>query len=182
MIAKYLSGFILWLAGWKLDIRVPSDKKYVIIVAPHTSNWDFIIGKLVSWVAGIKPKVLVKKEAFNVVSRPFILMWGGIPVDRSNTADLLEQVFKLFEENDEFALSLTPEGTRKRNPNWKTGFYRIAVKASVPIYLAYIDYGTRQAGFHQKYVPTGDMDLDIKKIKSYYKDMKGKYPDRFALE
>jgi len=182
MVAKYLSKFILWTIGWKIDIPIPKEKKYLIILAPHTSNWDFIIGKLANWASGFKPNVLIKKEAFNFITKPFFRKWGGIAVDRSKTDHLIDEVAKMFEENNEFVLSLTPEGTRKRNPNWKTGFYRIAIRANVPIYLAYLDYGTKQGGMHQKFVPTGDMEKDIKEIKAYYKDIKGKYPDQFALE
>jgi 1-acyl-sn-glycerol-3-phosphate acyltransferase len=182
MIAKYLSIFILWAIGWKIDIRIPPEKKYVIIVAPHTSNWDFFIGKLAHWASGLKPNAMIKKEAFTFWSGPFLRMWGGIPVDRSKTADLIEQIVQLYNDREEFALSLTPEGTRKLNPNWKTGFYRIAMQVNIPIYLGYINYGTKQGGMHQKFVPTGDMEKDIKEIKLYYKDMKGKYPDQFANE
>jgi 1-acyl-sn-glycerol-3-phosphate acyltransferase len=182
MILKYLSKFILWVIGWKIDIRIPPEKKYIIAVAPHTSNWDYVIGQFAYWATGLKPKVMIKREAFSSIAGPLIRMCGGIPVDRSKAISLIEQVFKLFEEKDEFVLSITPEGTRKRNPNWKTGFYRIAMRANVPIYLGYIDYAKKRGGMQQKFVPTGDMDKDIKEIKAYYKDMKGKYPDQFALE
>jgi 1-acyl-sn-glycerol-3-phosphate acyltransferase len=182
MIPKYLARFILWITGWKIDFRIPPEKKCIIVVAPHTSNWDLIIGKLVNWSSGIKPKFLVKKEAFNFFTSPLIYMWGGIPVDRSKSGDVIEQVIKLFEEKEELVLGITPEGTRKRNPDWKTGFYRIAIRANVPIYLGYIDFATKQGGMHQKFVPTGDMEKDMKEIKTYYKDMKGKYPNQFAIE
>jgi 1-acyl-sn-glycerol-3-phosphate acyltransferase len=182
MIVKYISKFILWILGWKIDIRIPPEKKYVIIVAPHTSNWDYFIGKLTNWATGLRPKVLVKKEAFTFFAGPFVRAWGGIPVDRSNSMDIIEQISKMFEENEVFVLGITPEGTRQRNPNWKTGFYRIAIRAGVPIYFGYINYATKSGGMHQRFMPTGDMEKDIKKIKAYYKDMKGKFPDQFAIE
>ena len=182
MISKYLAKFILWIFRWKINLPIPPEKKYVIVIAPHTSNWDLIVGKLANWASGLKPKVLVKKEAFTFFAGPFIRMWGGVPVDRTNTANLVEQIFKMFEENEAFVLGITPEGTRKRNPNWKTGFYRIALRAKVPIYFGYVDYGTRRGGMHDKFVPTGDMEKDMKEIKAYYKDMKGKFPDQFAIE
>jgi 1-acyl-sn-glycerol-3-phosphate acyltransferase len=181
MILKYLSKFILWAMGWKIDIQIPPEKKYIIAVAPHTSNWDFVIGQFAYWSTGLKPKIMIKKEAFTPIAGPLIRMCGGIPVDRSKSINLIEQVFKLFDEKNEFVLSITPEGTRKRNPNWKTGFYRIALRANVPIYLGYINYGKKQGGMQHKFVPTGDMDKDIKEIKAYYKDMVGKYPEQFAL-
>jgi 1-acyl-sn-glycerol-3-phosphate acyltransferase len=182
MIVKYLSRFIIWLIGWKIDIKIPPEKKYIIVIAPHTSNWDLIIGKLANWANGMKPKVLVKKEAFTFFAGPFIRMWGGIPVDREKTGGVLEQVVKMFEERDELVLGITPEGTRKRNPDWKTGFHRIARKANVPVYLAYVDFATKKGGMHQKFEITADLEMDMKRLKDYYKDMKGLYPEQFAIE
>ncbi len=181
MMTKILAKFIIWLIGWKIKMVIPPEKKYILIIAPHTSNWDFIIGKLASWSCGQKAKVLVKKEAFKFLLAPVIRMWGGVPIDRKNTVNIVDQVVQYFEQNDEFVLGITPEGTRKRNPDWKTGFYRIALKAKVPIYFGYIDFGTKKAGMHDCIFPTGDMEKDMIQIKAYYKDMKGHYPDQFAF-
>ncbi|MDF1546286.1 MAG: lysophospholipid acyltransferase family protein [Bacteroidales bacterium] len=182
MIARYVAKFIFWLIGWKFDPRIPTEKKYIIIIAPHTSNWDFLIGKLTNWICGVSPKVLVKKEAFTFLTGPFIRMWGGIPIDRNNTVNIVDQVVQYFNDNEEFILGITPEGTRKRNPNWKTGFYRIAVKAKVPIFYGYIDFKTKTAGMHDHFDPTGDMEADMKKIKAYFKDMEGYHKEDFAIE
>jgi len=182
MLLKYFAKFILWLLGWKIDIRIPKEKKYVIAVAPHTSNLDLFIGKLTNWVSGLKPKFIIKKEAFNFITAPIIRKWGGIPIDRNNTIDVVDQLVKHFEENEYFVLAITPEATRKRNPNWKTGFYRIAFKAKVPIYLAYVDFKTKQGGMHQRFDPTGNMEEDMNEIKAYFKDMEGYYKEQFAIE
>lgn len=182
MFTKYLSKFILWLIGWKIDIKVPEEKKYVIAVAPHTSNWDLIIGKLANWSAGIKPKFIIKKEAFNFFTSRIIRGWGGIPIDRNDSVNIVDQLVKHFEENEYFVLAITPEATRKRNPNWKTGFYRIAMKAKVPIYLAYIDFRTKKGGIEERFEPSGDLEEDIRKIKAYFKDMQGYHKDQFAIE
>ena len=89
---------------------------------------------------------------------------------------------KLFNEREELILAITPEGTRKRNPNWKTGFYRIAIAANVPVSLAYIDFGKKELSMGKMFYPTGNMEEDIKKVKEYYKDKKGYHPEKFAVE
>ncbi len=159
MITKFLAKSILWLSGWQVRMELPSCKKYIVIIAPHTSNWDFILGNLAK----------------------IIRMWGGIPIDRKNTVNVVDQVATYFEQNSSFVLGITPEGTRKKNPDWKTGFYRIALKANVPIYFGYIDFGTKKIGMHDYLFPTGDMEKDIIQIKAYYKNMKGFYPNQFAI-
>ncbi len=182
MLLRKIAYFILWLIGWKTIGGAPNEKKYVTIIAPHTSNIDFFMGKLANWAMGVKPKVIVKKEAFNFFTSPFIKMWGGIPVDRSKTGGVVAEVVRLFKEKDEFILGITPEGTRKRNPNWKTGFYRIARAADVPISLAYIDFGKKELSMGKMFYPTGDMEKDIYEIKQYYKDKVGYHPEKFAIE
>ncbi|MEN8118862.1 MAG: 1-acyl-sn-glycerol-3-phosphate acyltransferase [Bacteroidota bacterium] len=183
MIVKYLAKFILWIIGWKVVSKAaPVEKKYVVLIAPHTSNLDFFMGKLANWVMGVKPKVLVKKEIFNFFTSPLLRMWGGVPIDRSKGANVIVQVVKMVNENDEFILGITPEGTRKRNPNWKTGFYRIADAAKVPICLAFIDFGKKELSMENMYFPTGDMEKDMLEIKLFYKDKVGYHPEKFAIE
>lgn len=181
MIAKYIAKFILWVFRWRVIGEAPTEKKYIVIIAPHTSNLDFIMGKLTNWVMEVKPKVLVKKEAFVFIFGPIIRLWGGVAIDRSKGSSIIPEVVKMFNDNDEFILGITPEGTRKRNPNWKTGFYRIAVAAKVPISLAFIDFGKKELSMGKLYTPTGNMEKDIFEIKSYYKDKVAYYPDKFAV-
>ena len=182
MLLQKFARFIVKLIGWKIIGEAPKIKKYVIIIAPHTSNIDFFMGKLANWAMGVKPNVIVKKEAFNFLTSPFIKMWGGIPIDRSKSGDTVSEVVRLFKEKDEFILGITPEGTRKRNPNWKTGFYRIAMAANVPICLAYIDFGKKELSMEKIFYPTGDKEKDIYEIKQYYKDKVAYYPEKFAIE
>ena len=106
MLIKYTARFIIWLIGWKIDLRTPDEKKYVVIIAPHTSNRDFFLGKLTNWSNGLKPKALVKKEAFGLLTGPLIRMWGGIPVDRSNTVDIVDQVVNYFNQNEYFVFGI----------------------------------------------------------------------------
>jgi 1-acyl-sn-glycerol-3-phosphate acyltransferase len=182
MLIRYLSKFVLWLWGWKVDIRIPKEKKYIIAIAPHTSNLDLFIGKLANWSCGHKSKFIIKKEAFNFFTAPLLRWWGGIPIDRKNTVSIVDQIVEYYNKNEQFVLAITPEATRKRNADWKTGFYRIATKAKVPIYLGYVDFKTKEGGMHQRFDPTGNMEEDMKAIKSYYKDMEGHHKDQFAIE
>jgi 1-acyl-sn-glycerol-3-phosphate acyltransferase len=181
MITKYLARFILKLLGWKSKMIIPPEKKYIIIIAPHTSNWDFFYGKLANWSCGQKAKVLVKKEAFKFILSPIIKFWGGVPIDRNDTTNIVDQTVKYFENNEKFVLAITPEGTRKLNPNWKTGFYRIAFKAQVPVYFGYIDFKTKKLGMHDYIFPSGDMEKDIVEVKAYYKNMQGLHPELFSV-
>ncbi len=176
---RIIARFIFWLIGWKVDKTVPKGiNKCVVVVGPHTSNWDFVLGKLAFISYGVKVKFLIKKEAFVPVFG-WILKWmGGIPVDRSKNNNLTEYAVSLFDSYKNLYLVFTPEGTRKYNPNWKKGFYYIAIKAKVPIYIGYVDYKNKRGGFHSLFEPTGDVDKDIEHIKSVLKQFQGKYPEK----
>jgi 1-acyl-sn-glycerol-3-phosphate acyltransferase len=176
---RKIARFIIWLLGWKIDKHSPEGvKKCVIVMGPHTSNWDFIIGRLAFVSYGIRAKFLIKKEAFVPVFGWFLKRMGGIPVDRSKNNNITDQAVKMFEEEDELYLVFTPEGTRKYNPKWKRGFYYIAQKAQVPIYIGYMDYEKKIGGFHSLFQPTGDVDKDIAYIKEVLSQFKGKYPEK----
>lgn len=175
---KYLARFILKLFGWKIDQKAPEGiKKCVIVVGPHTSNWDFILGRLAFTMYGIKPKILIKKELFFPPLGWLLKLMGGIPVDRKKNNNITDMAVKLFEKHDEMFMVFTPEGTRKYNPNWKKGFYYIAQKANVPIYICYMDYERKIGGFHSPFYPTGNVDQDIAYIKSIMGQYKGRFPE-----
>jgi 1-acyl-sn-glycerol-3-phosphate acyltransferase len=176
---KYLARFIFWLNGWKIDPHTPAGvKKCVIVVGPHTSNWDFVWGRLAFVMYGVKPKVLIKKDLFFPPLGWILRGLGGVPVDRKRNNNLTEYAVQLFKERDELFMIFTPEGTRNYNPNWKKGFYHIATKAQVPIYIAYVDYEKKIGGFHSPFTPTGDVEKDITYIKSILSKFKGKYPEK----
>lgn len=180
---KKFYRFLLRLLGWKIDETTPEDiKQCVIVVGPHTSNWDFIIGRMAFKYYGVKSKFLIKKEAFFFPFGYFLKWMGGIPVDRKKNNNLTEYAVKLFKENEVLFLTFTPEGTRSYNANWKKGFYYIAQKANVPIYIAYMDYEKKIGGFHSILEPTGDVDADMKYIKSILSKYKGKYPENGIRE
>lgn len=176
---RKVARFIFWLFGWKIDEYPPDGvERCVIVVGPHTSNWDFILGRLAFAMYGIKPKILIKKDLF-FPPLGWILRWmGGIPVDRKKNNNMVEYAAKLFDEYEKLYLVFTPEGTRSYNPNWKKGFYYIAQKANVPIYICYMDYEKKIGGFHSLFHPTGDVEKDIEYIKSIMGQYKGRFPEK----
>jgi 1-acyl-sn-glycerol-3-phosphate acyltransferase len=178
---KALARFILNLFGWKIKGEIPDEKKYVLAVAPHTSAIDMVLGKLHTWAKGYRPRIIVKKEFFYFPMRYILRAWGAVPIDRSKPKNLVEQIADEFEENEEFILVITPEGTRQANPNWKTGFYRIAVKANVPIYMIYADFKKKEIGYLGRFEPTGDMEKDIREIKEHYRGITAYHPERFDI-
>lgn len=179
---KAISRFILHIIGWKVICTIPDLDKCVICVAPHTSNWDFILGKLAYLSIGRFAGFLIKKDWFFFPFNLIFKSMGGVPVDRKKKTDLVEQIALQYKKHRRFSVAITPEATRKRNPNWKMGFYYIALKAEVPIVLAYLDYKKKEIGLTQIFYPSGDELSDLKIIKEFYKDKKGKYPELFTLE
>ena len=174
--------FFLKLFGWNYQLSIEIPDKCVICVAPHTSNWDFIIGMVFYRSIGGKPCVLMKKEWFFFPLNHFFKSIGVVPIDRKKRNSVSDQMVELFHSRDHFQLAIAPEGTRSKNTQWKTGFYYIALKAGVPITLAYIDYSKKEVGVKKIFYPTGDAQSDIEEIKNYYKDVQAKYPKRFAIE
>ena len=178
---KAISKALLRLAGWKLGPVVEDVPKCVICVAPHTSNWDFIVGKLFYTSIGCNAGFLIKKEWFFFPLGLIFRAIGGIPVDRSRNTSLVDQMANRFAGSKLFHLAITPEGTRKSNPNWKKGFYFIALKAQVPIMLIGIDYPTKTITSTKAIMPTGDFEKDMHEIKLYFKDFRGKIPENFSV-
>lgn len=176
--SKFIFNKIL---GWRVENVLPEVEKCVIAVAPHTSNWDFIIGKLAYSSIGRTANFLIKKEWFVFPFNLFFKSVGGIPVERSKKNSMTETLAVQFDKHDRLQLAITPEGTRKRVEEWKKGFYFIALKAKVPILLVGLDYGKKVASFLNVFHPTGDYESDIIKIKSYYREITGKHPKKFAL-
>ena len=178
---RAISSFILRLFGWTVEVDVPDYPKCVICVAPHTSNWDFFIGKLAYLSIGRYAGFMMKKEWFFFPLGFIFKAVGGIPVDRSRNTSLVDQMANKFAESKQFHLAITPEGTRKPNPNWKKGFYFIALKAQVPIMLIGIDYPSKTITSTKAIMPTGDFEKDMHEIKLYFKDFHGKIPENFSI-
>lgn len=179
---KSICNFILRLIGWKVTGMTDLPAKCVICVAPHTSNWDLPLGLVVYKSMGRKASFLIKKEWFFFPMNLIFKLLGGIPVDRSRKTSLTDQMSEIYAKNDTFQLAITPEATRKLNNEWKMGFYYIALAANVPIVIAIMDYGKKEAIFADTLMPSGDAEADLEKIKSYYKGATAKFPERFSLK
>jgi 1-acyl-sn-glycerol-3-phosphate acyltransferase len=174
---------IFRLAGWKITHYLPDEiKQCVIVVAPHTSNWDFVFGMGAIKYMKIFPRFAIKKEWIRFPFKKLMINWGALPIDRGQKNTLGEKkgtvdaMADLFRTHAVLRLIITPEGTRKRVEKWKTGFYHVAQKAKVPIALGFMNYETKECGIDKIIYPTGDFKKDMKEIMDFYKDMKGKNP------
>lgn len=167
--------------GWKAEVDQPIPEKCILCVAPHTSNWDFFIGKVYYTALGRTSNFLMKKEWFFWPLGPLFRRMGGIPVERSRHTSMTDQLAQRAMESSHFSLAVTPEGTRSRNPQWKRGFYYIALKAQLPILLYGLDFGTKTIVCKRTLVPSGNVDADMRVIADYFSHFKGKHPENFAL-
>ena len=181
MIQKICRTLLYSWMGFSTDFTEEKPNKFILALAPHTSNWDFIVGLLYSYAEDFHCNFLMKKEWFFFPLGILFKAVGGIPVDRDRRTSLVDQMKQKFDESKHFHLAITPEGTRKANPNWKKGFYFIAQKAQVPIALIGIDYTKKTIYATKAFIPTGDIEKDMKEIKLYFKDFKGKNPENFSI-
>jgi 1-acyl-sn-glycerol-3-phosphate acyltransferase len=175
-----LARLILHWCGWKLLEPESYPRQSVICVAPHTSNLDFIWGKLYYWAVGQRAHFLMKRELFIPPLGWFFKLMGGIPIDRSRKGNTVAQVVSRFHKDYKFAVAITPEGSRKARDRWKTGFYHIAEMAKVPIQLAVIDYKKKVVGIFERFVPSGHIDEDMRYIRSRYNAQQAKKPHLFS--
>lgn len=181
MWRKFCSWLLYRCMGWRVEITEPHPDKYIICLAPHTSNWDFIMGQLFSGAVGLKSNFLMKKEWF---FWPLDMLWrhiGGIPVYRKKHTSMTDDLAEAALKAKTFHLCVTPEGTRSYNPEWKKGFYFIAYKSGIPILLYGVDYEKKLIQCNKSIIPSGDYEQDIKEIKSYFKNFKGKHPENFTI-
>lgn len=175
---KSLARLLLRTFGWTLTESDPGTRRYVLIFAPHTSNWDFVIGLLAAWGLGLKVHWMGKSSLFDSLLGPLFRFWGGIPVDRSKPGNLIEQMAARFEAADDFVLAIAPEGTRRHTDHWKSGFWHIARAANVPVVMAYIDYGRKEIGMGDSFVPAADITTDFDRIRDFYSDKRGKCQEK----
>ena len=175
MISK-LALLLLHLLGWELIGQRPTAKKYVMVGAPHTSNWDFLYFYLGALAFKIRIAFMIKDNAFKGPLGPVLRWMGGIPIDRSQRNHLVAQMVETFGEREELALLIPPSGTRHRTDYWKSGFYYIALGADAPLVLAIMDFKRRQVGIVRTYRLTGDIKKDMDVIRSVYEPVTAKYP------
>ena len=174
-------SFLFRLTGWKSSMQTEVLPKCVVCVAPHTSNWDFVIGLLFYKSIGLAPHILMKKSWFFFPFNYILKAMGAVPVDRTKHTSLTDQMKVEFEQRSHFQLTIAPEGTRKKNSKWKTGFYYIAWEAHVPILLGYLDYAKKIIGVIENFIPSGNAQIDIEIIKQKYKNIVGRKPAQFAI-
>ena len=179
---KGLCRLIFRKMGWQVELTVPYRDKCIICVAPHTSNWDFIIAELYYHSIGRTAGFLMKKEWFFWPMGVLFRSMGGIPVERSRHVSLTDRVAEAAIKAERFELAVTPEGTRSLVTKWKRGFYFIALKAGLPIQLYAIDYKRKRIVCTQELVPSGNVEADMRLIMDYYRPYEGKYPGKFAVE
>lgn len=177
-VLPWLGGVLLRIAGWRVVLAQPVPRRCVAIFYPHTSNWDTVIGLCAKFLLGIRVRFVGKDTLFaKPLIGPLLVRWGGVPVNRREPAGFMRQMQGEFVRNDEFRLAIAPEGTRSRTPHWKSGFYRLARAADVPLALAYIDYPGREIGIGGYLDLTGDVAEDMARIRAFYADKRGRRPE-----
>ena len=179
MLQRFSRG-ILTLFGWKLDESFSESPKTVLIGAPHTSNWDFILAMLAMAAMGYQFNWIAKHSMFFWPLAGTFKKMGGVPLDRDHSSGFVDKCIKLFAERERFVLAIAPEGTRSLTPSWKSGFYRIALGAGVPISFGYVDFKTKRLGVGGFFMPTGDLQEDTKSIAAFYKNIEGRFPQKQA--
>ena len=163
------------LSGWRFDGTLPDVPKIVIVVAPHTTNWDFVIGVMVLWALDIKISFLGKHTLFRGLFGKWMRSIGGIPVDRASTHGVVGDAVEAFRVAERMVLALAPEGTRQLDKGFRMGFLHIAHGAGVPVLLAYFDFSRKVVGFGPLMHTSGDANADLATVLNYYRPIRGKY-------
>ena len=179
-----LSGLSRWLIrtlGWTLEVDLPDLRKYVVIAAPHTSNWDFPLGILVARAINLNIHWMGKHTIFRWPFGMFFRAIGGTPVQRDRGQNHIQQMADLFDRSGQMVLALAPEGTRSKTDHWKTGFHYIARAAKVPIVMCYLDFRLKQVGVGGMFYPGNDIEMDFKWIREFYAHKRGKNPENESL-
>lgn len=181
LATRALGGLLLRLMGWRLEGRSPNRPQCVLVVAPHTSNWDFVVGLAAKWALGLRVRFIGKHTLFRFPLGVFMRAVGGVPVDRRATEGYVERTAALFADGAPLYLVIAPEGTRRRVPRWKTGFHRIAMRAGIPILPVALDYSSRAVRLLPFYEPTGDYRRDLEALSAQYRPEMGRRPENYAI-
>lgn len=175
-VISHFFVFISWIAfkftGWRVEGRPPEEDKFVVIGAPHTSNWDFPLALATAFLLRLDITWLGKDSLFKGPLDPVMRWFGGLPVNRSKSSNVVQFTIDAFRCHDHLIVAIAPEGTRSRVKEWKKGFYHIAYGAGVPICRGYFDYDRRVIGFGPTFNPTGDVEKDMVEIQAFYKNIK----------
>tara|TARA_B100001057_G_scaffold125156_1_gene123829 strand:- start:2526 stop:3131 length:606 start_codon:yes stop_codon:yes gene_type:complete len=177
-LLRKIARFGINISGWSIKGKVPDEERIVIIAAPHTSNWDFILAMLAIFGLNIKLRWLGKHSIFKPGFKFFFKWLGGIPVYRDNPSTLIDSVVKIVKKEKSIVIAMTPEGTRKKVKRWKTGFLRIAKQTHSKILLISIDAPTKSIEIGKIFNPTGNSDEDLAFIQKYYSSFRGINPNK----
>jgi len=172
-IYHHLAKIIMRAFGWRVEGKLPDIPKFVLIGAPHTSNWDFLLFLGVIFALRANVRFMGKAELFRFPIGGFFRFCGGVPVDRKKSTGLVEQMVKACNESENFILTIAPEGTRHQVTEWKRGFYHIAKNAGIPIVMAVVDGRHKTVRIGQVFHPTKDMEVDLKTIKGVFEGVTG---------
>lgn len=179
--AAAVGRFMMGIRGWRVQGTIPDVPRLVLIVAPHTSNWDFLTGLWVKLAMRMGARFVGKHTLFRWPLGVFMRWLGGVPVDRSAPAGFVEETARVVREAERMTLVIAPEGTRKRTGQWKSGFYRIAVAAGVPIVLAGFDYPRKVVFFGPLFEPTGDYEKDLPLLQSHFRADMALRPENYGI-
>lgn len=183
-LTERLGYLALWLCGWRVVGIRPTAPRFLIIVAPHTSNWDFVVGLACGYGAGILSRwpygFFIKAALFRGPLASVFRVLGGIPIDRSAPHDAVRRSVEILQRQARYLLVVTPEGTRRRTEHWRSGFYHIAQDAGVPVVPVYLDYGTRQCRIGPATELRGDPEADLEAFRRFYAGVRAKHPERFG--
>ncbi len=171
---------VLKLVGWKVEFELPKEKKYLLISEPHTTNWDLPLMLLISKVIGVQLNWAAKDTIFRGLHGKYLKWLGGIPVNRRSRTKFTDQIIEIFNQSKKMIFVIAPAGTRSYTEYWRSGFYRIANEARVPIAFGFLDYGNKIGGIKPGFLPSGNIEEDFKLIREFYKDIKGKNPENFG--
>lgn len=177
MFLRFLSRAFWAVSRWKLSTRPAPQQSTILIGAPHTSNWDFVLMLAIAWRLGIDVHWLGKKSLFRGWRGPIMRRIGGIPVDREDAGRVVDEVVARVRSGEVFSLVVTPDGTRKGHTHWKSGFYRIARETGLPVTLGYVDRTTMTTGLGPTLELTGDVRSDMDRIRAFYADKAGLRPE-----
>lgn len=175
--------------GWEIDHHLPFYlDRCVMLAAPHTSNWDALYARLGLKAMGVNARITIKDSYMKFPFGPFVRAMGGVGINRRPKVEgeqrpsMIEVMADLFVEHEKLVMLITPEGTRAKQTQWKTGFYHIALKANVPIALAYMDYQLKKVGIGKVIYPSGNMQQDIKEIMDFYANIAPKFPELYSVD
>lgn len=177
-VTRTLAILFMAAIGWRISGEMPNLNKFIIIGAPHTSNWDFVLVIATATALGVRISWMGKHSLFRGPFGPLFRWMGGIPIDRRATHGVVGENVQAFQKMENLILCITPEGTRQRVREWKSGFYQIAMQAGVPVQLAAFDYGQKVVDLGPVMEPTGDYESDLARIKAHYAPIRPHHPQQ----